>query len=274
MLRELTGKVAVVTGAGSGIGAAMCRRFVAEGMAVIAADIDRRAAEATAAGIGAHAVYVDVSDPTSVAALADEAFKIFGHVDLLCNNAGVFQSGQAWEPALDDWNWALGVNLMGAIHGISSFVPRMIAQDTDGHVVNTSSVAALVSGPFTAPYIVSKAAVFSLTECLAHDLRAAKSKIGASVLIPSAIDTEIARTARVRPERFGVDETPSGPMVVDFLASLTATGMNPDDVVGPVLDAVRSGEFLIPTKPSYADQLEQRFDRLAARQLPTNTSVD
>jgi NAD(P)-dependent dehydrogenase (short-subunit alcohol dehydrogenase family) len=274
MLRELTDKVAVVTGAASGIGAAMCRRFVSEGMTVIVADIDRQAAQTTAAGIGAHAVHVDVSDPTSVAALADESFEMFGHVDLLCNNAGVFQSGQAWEPALDDWNWALGVNLMGVVHGIASFVPRMIAQDTDGHVVNTSSVAAIVSGPFTAPYIVSKAAVFSLTECLAHDLRAARSKIGVSVLIPSAIDTAIARTARVRPKRFGVDGTATGPVMNDFLARITAAGMRPDEVVDPVLEAVRSGAFLIPTKPSYADQLTKRFEQLSARQLPTDTNVD
>ena len=274
MLQQLAGRVAVVTGAGSGIGAALCRRMAAEGMTVVAADIDLDAARTTAGPISGHAVPVDVADPASVAALADRSFELCGQVDLLCNNAGVFQSGRVWEPSLGDWDWTLGVNLMGAVHAISSFLPRMIDQGTDGHVVNTLSVAALVSGPLTAPYIVSKAAVFSLTECLAHDLASIGSRIGASVLVPSAIDTGIARSARVRQERYGVDETESGPMVLGFLASATRAGLPPDEVAGPVLDAVRSGEFLIPTKPSYANQLENRYARLVARQLPGDVVVD
>ena len=163
---------------------------------------------------------------------------------------------------------------MGIVHGISSFVPRMMAQDTDGHVVNTASVAAIVSGPLSAPYVVSKAAAFSLTECLAHDLASVESKIGASVLMPSAIDTGIANTARVRPDRFGVDETESGPMVREFLAGMTAGGIHPDEVVDPVLAAVRTNTFLIPTKPSYVDQLRNRFEGLSARQLPGDVLVD
>jgi NAD(P)-dependent dehydrogenase (short-subunit alcohol dehydrogenase family) len=274
MLQELTGRVAVVTGAGSGIGAALCRRMGAEGMTVVAADIDLDTARTTAESTGGHPVEVDVSDPASVLALADESFRMFGQVDLLCNNAGVFQSGRAWEPSSNDWGWSLGVNLMGVVHGLSSFLPRMIAQGTDGHVVNTSSVAALVSGPLTAPYIVSKAAVFSLSECLAHDLASIGSRIGASVLVPSAVDTSIARSARVRPDRFGIDETETGPMVLGFLAGATEAGIQPDDVAGPVLDAVRSGEFLIPTKPSYAAQLENRYTRLVERRLPGDVVVD
>jgi len=274
MIQDFKDRVAVVTGAGGGIGAALCRGMATERMSVVAADIDLEAARATADSVGGHAVAVDVSDPTSVADLADESFDTFGHVDLLCNNAGVFQGGRAWEASPDDWNWALSVNLMGVVHGISSFVPRMIAQDTDGHIVNTASVAALVSGPLSSPYVVSKAAVFSLTECLAHDLASVGSKVGASVLVPSAVDTGIARSGRVRPERFGADRTESGPMVIEFLASMTAKGMAPDEVVGPVLDAVRSGEFLIPTRPSYADQLENRYTRLMARHLPGDVVVD
>jgi NAD(P)-dependent dehydrogenase (short-subunit alcohol dehydrogenase family) len=274
MLQSLTGKVAVVTGAGSGIGAAMCRRFSAECMTIIAGDIDLDAARTTALPLSAHAIQVDVSDPASVTAFADASFDIGGQVDLLCNNAGVFQSGRTWEPSLVDWNWALGVNLMGIVHGIASFVPRMMAQETDGHVVNTASVAAIVSGPLSAPYVVSKAAAFSLTECLAHDLADVGSRIGASVLMPSAIDTGISRTARVRPERFGLDETPSRSMVTDFLADMTASGLHPDEVLEPVLDAVRTGTFLIPTKPSYVDQLRNRFEGLSARRLPGDVVVD
>lgn len=274
MLSNLNDRVAVVTGAGSGIGAAMCRRFASEGMSVVAADIDASKARAIAKACGARAVQVDVADAASVAALADEAFDVFGAVDLLCNNAGVFQGGLTWERSLGDWEWSLGVNLMGIVHAITSFVPRMIAQDTDGHIVNTSSVAALVSGPISAPYIVSKSAVFTLTECLAHDLAFVGAKIGASVLIPSAIDTEIALSARVRDERYGEDATESGRVVLEFLASTTATGLKPDAVVDPVLEAIRSGTFLIPTKPSYADQLRNRCDRLVERRLPGDVTVD
>jgi NAD(P)-dependent dehydrogenase (short-subunit alcohol dehydrogenase family) len=274
MLSELKDRVAVVTGAAGGIGAAMCRRFANEGMTVVAVDIDGNGARATAAECGGRSVQVDVADPASVVALADECFEELGHVDLLCNNAGVFQGGLTWERSRGDWEWSLGVNLMGVVHAISSFVPRMIAQDTDGHIVNTSSVAALVSGPISAPYIVSKSAVFTLTECLAHDLAFVHAKIGASVLIPSAIDTGIAQSGRVRGAQYGVDETESGRVVLDFLAATTQTGLSPDAVVDPVLDAIHTGTFLIPTKPSYADQLQNRFDRLVERRLPGDVTVD
>ena len=274
MLQELAGRVAVVTGAGSGIGAAMCRRFAAEGMRVVAADIDGDGARATAASAGGLAVQVDVSDAASVAALAEETFSAFGTVDLLCNNAGVFQGGRTWEPAPADWDWALGVNVMGIVHGIAAFVPRMIDQGTDGHVVNTASVAAIVAAPLSAPYIVSKAAAFTLTECLAHDLRSVGSRIGASVLVPSAVDTGIARTAAVRPRRFGVDRTETGPVVSEILAGMVATGLHPDEVVDPVLDAIRDGTFVIPTRPSYDDQVANRFRGLAARELPGDVTID
>ncbi len=275
MIADLNGRVAVVTGAASGIGAAMVRRFAAEGMRVVAVDIDGDGATRTIAGLAdALAVTVDVADPASVQALADEAFATFGQVDLLCNNAGVFQGGLSWERSHGDWDWALGVNLYGIIHGISSFVPRMIDQDTDGHVVNTASVAAFVTAPFSSPYIVSKAAAFALTECLAHDLAAVGSKIGASVLTPSAVDTGIAQTERVRPDRYQTHATEDAAMTVEFLAATVAAGLDPATVVDPVLAAIRSGEFLIPTKPSHVDQLESRHQALLERRLPPLPTLD
>jgi NAD(P)-dependent dehydrogenase (short-subunit alcohol dehydrogenase family) len=275
MLPDLDGRVAVVTGAGSGIGAALCRGFAAEGMHVVAADIDVDTATATADAIDGRAVAVDVSDPTSVDALAEDAFGAFGQVDVLCNNAGVFQGGRTWEPSLDDWHWTIGVNLYGIVHGIRSFVPRMIAQGTDGHIVNTASVAAIVSSPMATPYSVSKAAAFAITECLAYDLRSVDARIGASVLIPSAIDTGIARTARVRPERFGAPEpTESSAFVTGFLADFITTGLAPADVVPHVIDAIRTDTFLIPTRPSYANQLRNRHDRLTERELPGDVEID
>jgi NAD(P)-dependent dehydrogenase (short-subunit alcohol dehydrogenase family) len=275
MLSQLEGRVAVVTGAGSGIGAALCRRLSAEGMRVVAGDIDASAVAATAATLeGGLGLVVDVADADSVRGFADAALEQLGQVDLLCNNAGVFQGGLSWERSEGDWNWVLGVNLYGIVHAISSFVPRMIAQGTDGHVVNTASVASFVSGPFSSPYIVSKSAALALSECLAHDLAAVESRIGVSVLVPSAIDTGIARTARVRPDRYGTDATADGALTVDFLEATTSAGLAADEVAGPVIDAIRSGTFLVPTRPSYADQLRSRFDALVERQLPPMPPVD
>lgn len=276
MIRDLNGRVAVVTGGASGIGQALAIGFAAEGMQVVVADIDKVGAQATAERIGPPAVArtVDVADADSVAALADDCFAEFGQVDLLVNNAGVFQGGLCWERSVADWQWALGVNLFGIIHGQRSFVPRMIAQGTEGHVLNTSSVAAFVSAPFSGPYVVSKCAAFSLTECLAHDLAAVGSKIGASVLTPSSFDTAIAQSAGVRPARFGADDTGDGPGIAAALATITAQGMPPAAVVQPVIDGIRCGEFLIPTRPSYADQLRHRYEALRTRELPALTAVD
>lgn len=277
MIQNFQDKVAVVTGAASGIGAALVHGCAAQGMRVVAADIDEAGARATAAESGGEAVAigVDVADKDSVAALAEASFDAFGQVDLLINNAGVFQGGLAWERSIEDWEWTLGVNVYGIIHAIHSFIPRMIEQATEGHVVNTASVAAFVAGPTSAPYVVSKCAALSLTECLALDLQAVGSKIGASVLTPSAFATGIAHTARVRPERFASDETPDGKGVVEALSSiLEAGGIPPSEAVKPVLDAVRSGEFLIPTKPSYEKQLRNRYEALIERRLPDLVEVD
>jgi len=278
-LTDFGGRVAVVTGAGSGIGAALVRGCVAEGMNVVAADInaDSVAEVASTSGSGESRVIafeVDVADAKSVQALSDRAWAEFGQVDLLFNNAAVFQGGITWERSLEDWRWAMDVNVFGVIHGIRSFVPRMIAQDTDGHVVSTSSVAAYVSAPYSAPYIVSKSAAFSVAEVLAHDLAAAGSKIGASVLTPSAFDTGISQTASVRQAHYGSDSTEDGQFVVDSLAAMTAGGLAPDEVLGPVFDGIRQGDFLIPTKPSFAAQLDNRFQALTDRRLPQPGVVD
>lgn len=275
MLRDLQGRVAVVTGAGSGIGAALCRGLATEGMLVVGADVDGVAATKVIEQLPqAVAREVDVADATSVASLAEFVFGTYGHVDLLCNNAGVFQGGLTWERSTSDWEWTFGVNVYGIVHAIASFVPRMLEQATDGHIVNTASVAAFVSGPYSAPYVVSKAAALSLSECLAHDLAAVQSRIGVSVLVPSAVTTAIADSSRVRPARHGVDITEDAAMSADYLRSVTADGLAPDDVVRPVIDAIRTGTFLIPTKPSYRDQLRSRYESLVDRRLPDLPDVD
>jgi NAD(P)-dependent dehydrogenase (short-subunit alcohol dehydrogenase family) len=275
-MEDFAGTIVAVTGAGSGIGAALARAFTAEGATVAAADIDGTAVEGIAAAIGgaASAHVVDVADPAAVDRFADEVFTTHGRVDVLINNAGVFQGGLMWERSLEDWRWAFDVNVLGIVHGVRSFVPRMLAQGTDGHVVNTASVAAFVAGAASSPYVVSKCAAFSVSECLALDLAAVGSKIGVSVLTPSAIDTGIAHTARVRPAGYGTDTSDDGRMTVDGLAAITGAGMPPDDVAPHVLDGIRKREFLIPTRPSYRDQITNRYEALLERRLPGPVAVD
>lgn len=270
------GQTVVITGAGSGIGASLARGFAAEGARVAAADIDTDAATATAAacGAGSAAFTVDVADPDSVMAMADAVFESFGTVDLLFNNAGVFQAGLMWERSFDDYRWVFDVNVFGILHAVKAFVPRMIEQGTEGHIVNTASVAAFVSGAYSSPYVVSKCAAFSVSECLALDLAAVNSQIGVSVLTPSAFDTGIARTAKVRQPRYGTDSTEDAAFVNDSLASMTSVGLQPDEVVAPVVAGIRAGDFLIPTRPSYTEQLQVRYDALLQRKLPPMPTVD
>ncbi|MCH7789719.1 MAG: SDR family NAD(P)-dependent oxidoreductase [Acidobacteria bacterium] len=266
----------VITGAGGGIGEALSRGFAREGAAVAVCDIDEAAANDVADSIGdaAIAFEVDVAQENSVRQLADDVFAAFGSVDVLCNNAGVFQGGLMWERSVADFRWAFDVNCFAIIHAISAFVPRMLEHDRPSHIVNTSSVAAYVSAPFTSPYMASKAAAFSLTECLAHDLAAVGAKIGASVLTPSAFDTEISRTASARPTRYGSDNSADATAIAEALGDMTAAGMDPAAAFAPVLEGIRENTFLIATKPSFRTQLEHRFSALAQQQLPTVADVD
>jgi len=274
-LNEIAGRVAVVTGAGSGIGRAMVAHFVEKGMKVAAADIDTEAAAETASLAGGDVLVrsVDVADADSVESLADAVYERWGATHLLCNNAGVFQAGLSWQRSVADWEWAFGVNLWGIIHGVKSFVPRMLEGGDEGHVVNTSSVAGFVAAPFSGPYNVSKVAAFSMSETLAHDLRAVGAKIGASVLCPSSIRTGIAHTDRVRPGGPS-DEGDDAAVVRESLFQITETGIDPSEVPPMVLAGIEAGDFLIATKPSYRNQIETRFDALLERRLPPTPVVD
>ena len=274
-LPQTEGRVAVVTGAGSGIGRAMVAHFVERGMSVAAADIDADAAAESAALAGGDVISigVDVSDAAAVEALAEAAYGEWGAVHLLCNNAGVFQAGLSWQRSVDDWEWALGVNLWGIIHGVKAFVPRMLVGGDDGHVVNTSSVAGFVAAPYSGPYNVSKVAAFSMSETLAHDLAAVGARIGASVLCPSSIRTGIAHTDKVRPGGPS-EEGDDAALVRESLFQITETGIDPSEVPPIVLAGIDAGDFLIATKPSYRVQVQTRFDALLERQLPPTPPVD
>jgi NAD(P)-dependent dehydrogenase (short-subunit alcohol dehydrogenase family) len=204
-MRDLIGRCAVVTGAGSGIGAALARRLAHEGMNIVLADITPPDAHAVAAEIGsdrAIAVHCDVSDAQSVQALADAAEARFGPVALLCNNAGIVPGGRhrrVWEYSLNDWEWSLGVNLYGVVNGIRSFVPRMIERAEPAHVLNTASVAGFVSGGESACYGASKHAVVRVTEALYAGLRSIDAPIGVTMLSPGLVATRIYDAERVRP---------------------------------------------------------------------------
>jgi NAD(P)-dependent dehydrogenase (short-subunit alcohol dehydrogenase family) len=279
-MRDLEGRIAVVTGAASGIGCSLAGRLAAEQMHVVIADIEVDALDAAVSGLRRDAsgtvlaVPTDVSDATAVDALAERAYAEFGAVHVLCNNAGVFHGGLIWECTPEDFEWTLGVNLWGILHATRSFVPRMIERGEPGHIVNTVSMAGLATTAYCAPYEVSKFAAAAATECLAHDLAASGAPIKASLLCPGSVDTAISRSRRNRPSRYGGELTPGAAFVEDALAGTTASGAHPDTVAELVLEAIREETFLVPTTPSYERQILDRAEALAARRLPPSATFD
>jgi NAD(P)-dependent dehydrogenase (short-subunit alcohol dehydrogenase family) len=255
-MEQLRGKVAVVTGAASGIGLALAERLTNEGMQVIGVDVE---------GTG-HVT--DVSDYDSVAALAENVFTTVGRVDVLCNNAGVFAGGLMWERPASDFTWTLGVNLWGILNGIRAFVPRMLASGRPGHVVNTVSMAGLSTTAYAGPYIVSKFAAMAATECLAHDLAAIGAPIRVSAVVPGSVATQIATSARHRPPNLAATPSEDAEFVAQALADTTARGVAPEDVAAMIVDTIRSETFLVPTRGDYVDHLRQRCDSLIDRELP------
>jgi NAD(P)-dependent dehydrogenase (short-subunit alcohol dehydrogenase family) len=266
------GRVAVITGAASGIGRAMAELFASEGSAVVVADLDGGGVEAVAAGIregggSAEAVQVDVSDAASVDALAATTRDRFGGVDVLCNNAGVSTFNLIEDQTLDDWKWVLSVNLWGVIHGIHSFLPIMRDQASShrpAHIVNTSSVAGLLSGvPFIGPYSATKVAVVSISETLSQELVIAGLPIGVSVLCPSATETGVMESERGRPASLGSElRTELAESVrVAIRDSFTGPeGQHPSQVARRVLEAVRANQFWIITHPTERELVETRFN--------------
>ncbi len=278
---DFEGRVAVVTGAASGIGKGLARTAAREGMRVVMADIEtsvleQAAAEVAELGSETLAVPTDVSDAAAVEALAAAAYERFGAVHLLCNNAGVFQAGVIWERKRADWDWVMAVNFWGVLNGIQAFVPKMLEAGEPGHIVNTSSVAGITTVAYSGPYVVSKFACAALTECLAHDFRAQGAAIGVSCLVPGAVATGIARSARNRPDEPPSEaQAPDHAFVEDALADLIATkGREPDEAGEIVFAGIRAGQFWICTTDEYDRLMQERYDAIRAHALPVGAQYD
>jgi len=262
------GSVAVVTGAASGIGAALGHALAAAGCSVVLADVDAAALDGVAASVDGDVLTVvtDVSSADDVEALAEAAFARFGAVHLLCNNAGVSTFNPVVAQTLDDWRWVLGVNLWGVIHGVQAFLPRMLAQGQPGHIVNTSSLAGLASGlPSLGPYNVSKVGVVALSETLRMELAMAGSPVGVSVLCPGSTPTRILESERNRPEALGTEvRIAEGDQMLEAVRSgFDGPGARTAaDVANDVLDGVRNNQFWIITSGEMRELVSSRFQEI------------
>ncbi|SEH53959.1 SDR family NAD(P)-dependent oxidoreductase [Magnetospirillum fulvum] len=270
---ELQGKTAIITGAASGFGREFAVLCAAEGMNLVLADLDVAGLAATkdlvaATGVGILTVPTNVAKPEQVEALAEQTWERFGGGHLLFNNAGVAAAGPVWSATLEDWKWVLDVNLMGVVHGIRSFVPRMIAQGGPAHVVNTASVAGLVSPPGMSVYCVSKHAVVTLSECLYHDLRLAGTKIGVSVLCPGFVKTGIAESHRNRPAELRATN-PMAPVYGEKIRQvIEASTITARDIAEQTIAAVIEDRFYIVTHPESDCGVSARLTGILQRDAP------
>jgi NAD(P)-dependent dehydrogenase (short-subunit alcohol dehydrogenase family) len=267
-MKELRDRVAVVTGAGSGIGRAFAERFAAEGMRVVAADVDEARARETEAllkarGAQALAAQVDVRQPAAVEALAARTIEAFGAVHVLCNNAGIAGAAHpSWEQSLDEWKQVVDVNLWGVIHGIRTFVPIMLRQGTEGHVVNTASMAGLMSLPLIAPYHATKFAVVTISESLHMELGMTCAPVRVSVLCPGFVRTNIGQDSLTSPR------SEAEAAMHEAFRRLIAEGLDPAVVAERVVEAIRAERFWVFSHPELVAAVEQRAASIVAGRNP------
>lgn len=260
-------RVAVVTGAGSGIGLALCHAFAAEGCSVVLADVQQDALDAAADEVASHgvatlAVPTDVSDRLAVDDLAAATIERFGGVDVVCNNAGVSGAGDPWFGPIESWEWVFGVNLWGVVYGVRAFLPHLIERG-GGHIVNTSSMLGLYAG-MSPVYDGSKHAVVALTESLYHSMQAAELGIGVSCLCPGWVKTDLLDSDRNWPDAFG--EVPGRDVGAEIrhghVKRALDEGMPPAVVADLVLDAIRNGRYWVLPHPEWVEIAVERFHRI------------
>jgi NAD(P)-dependent dehydrogenase (short-subunit alcohol dehydrogenase family) len=271
VMRELAGRTAFVTGGAGGIGLAMAQAFAGAGMKVMIADIETDAlgtAVESLRGItpDTEGILCDVADAASVERAAQATFDRFGHVHVVCNNAGVAAGGGIDHISLDNWRWVIDVNLMGVVHGIRSFLPHIRSHGEGGHIVNTASMAGMQGGLGFSPYGASKFAVVSMSEGLNMQLK--PHGIGVSVLCPSYVRTKIGESGRNRPARYGATLpldplSPAAAMVAEIARNLQA-GLDPADVAARVIAAIRDDRLYIFTHPGMRAEVEDRFAAILA----------
>lgn len=278
-MKDFAGKVAVITGAGSGFGREFARMGASLGMKLVLADVqadalDATVVEARAAGAEVAEMICDVSRGHDVQLLAGVTRERFGAVHLLFNNAGVAGvGGYVWENTEKDWHWVMGVNLMGVANGLRAFVPMMLAQDCECHVVNTASVAGLISPQLLGVYNASKQAVVAVSETLHHDLRLVNAKIGVSVLCPAFVNTGIFQSERNRPSHFNEDRELTASQRAAQAQGQAAVGsgrLSAADVARATFDAVREERFYVITHPKIMASVELRTQDILLQRTPSN----
>jgi len=278
-MRDFAGKVAVITGAAGGLGKALAQRFAHAGMKLVLADLDAAALDGVrtdleSAGAAAIAVRTDVRNAGDVEALAARTLEAYGAVHGVCNNAGVAAVGAVWESSAADWEWVLGVNLWGAIHGVRVFTPIMLERGEPGHIVNTASVAGLIAPPGMGAYNVSKHAVVALTESLHHDLVARGAKIRCTVVCPAYFPSGIANSERARPAELaepGRAKSDAQRALEESLRKAVMAGkLSAEDVAAAVFEAVRDERFYVLTHPRIKPAIEWRMRDILDERTPTD----
>jgi NAD(P)-dependent dehydrogenase (short-subunit alcohol dehydrogenase family) len=277
-LQEFKDKTAVVTGAASGIGRAMCEVFAEAGMKIVMADVEEPLLEEARSaladqGFDVCAVPTDVSEPGQVDALAARAKEQYGGVHVLCNNAGVFTGGLAWEVPVKEYDWLLRVNVWGVINGIRAFVPMMLEQDCEAHIVNTASMAAVTTMPYVGAYHMTKHAVLALSESLYHEVTLSGAKLKVSVLCPEEVSTRIGSAERNRPEELTehgrYEESPERAAVFEAMKALEEGGVAPRVLAQRTLAGIREERFYILAEDKWREAANTRLEDVRQGRNPT-----
>jgi len=264
-MTDLSGKVGVVTGGASGIGKGIAKRMLAAGMKVVIADVEDGRLQEVASELGVLGVQTDVRHHAALERLAERTLDAHGAVHILCNNAGIGPMAPIADLTLADWQWMIDVNLWGVIHGVHAFLPTLRANADGGHIVNTSSMGGLRTSPTLGAYAVTKFGVVALTETLAEELEAEGSKVGASVLCPGPVRSDLGRSSRNRPAEVGVGHLKDVQLEdAEHFRNTVIPYVEPDEAGEMVIRGIRRGDLYILTHPEMMGFVNERHERIAA----------